>query len=235
MALLGKAAMLLSFDVVEDAIAEHDDWHTHEHLPERLSIPGFLRGTRWVSLHTKPRYFVMYEVDRLATLKSEAYVERLNHPSPWTSKMMQSYRGMTRGLCSVSGSSGLGMGQVGLLVRLRPEAGVESSLRRWLLDDVLPQLPSKRGLGSAHLFEAALTPDMTNEQRIRGADAGVDWALLVTGHDEDALTTLMYADLSPTRFGERGSKTISGTMYRMHYMLTDRDVSLGGRYDKPTI
>lgn len=235
MALLGKAAMLLSFDVVEDAIAEHDDWHTHEHLPERLSIPGFLRGTRWVSLHTKPRYFVMYEVDRLATLKSEAYVERLNHPSPWTSKMMQSYRGMTRGLCSMSGSSGLGMGQVGLLVRLRPEAGVESSLRRWLLDDVLPQLPSKRGLGSAHLFEAALTPDMTNEQRIRGADAGVDWALLVTGHDEDALTTLMYADLSPTRFGERGSKTISGTMYRMHYMLTDRDVSLGGRYDKPTI
>lgn len=235
MALLGKAAMLLSFDVVEDAIAEHDDWHTHEHLPERLSIPGFLRGTRWVSLHTKPRYFVMYEVDRLATLKSEAYVERLNHPSPWTSKMMQSYRGMTRGLCSVSGSSGLGMGQVGLLVRLRPEAGVESSLRRWLLDDVLPQLPSKRGLGSAHLFEAALTPDMTNEQRIRGADAGVDWALLVTGYDEDALTTLMHADLSPTRFGERGSKTISGTMYRMHYMLTDRDVSLGGRYDKPTI
>jgi hypothetical protein len=235
MALLGKAAMLLSFDVIEDAIAEHDDWHTHEHLPERLSIPGFLRGTRWVSLHAKPRYFVMYEVDRLATLKSEAYVERLNNPSPWTSKMMQNYQGMTRGLCSVSGSSGLGMGQIGLLVRLRPETGTESSLRRWLLDDVLPRLPARRGLGSAHLFEAALTPDMTNEQRIRGADAGVDWALLVTGYDEDALATLMHADLSPTRFGERGSKTISGTMYRMQYMLTDREVSLGGRYDKPTI
>ena len=34
MALLGKAAMLLSFDVVEEAIPEHDEWHTHEHLPE---------------------------------------------------------------------------------------------------------------------------------------------------------------------------------------------------------
>ena len=68
MPLLGKAAMLLSFDVVEDAIPEHDDWHTHEHLPERLSIPGFLRGTRWASFDGKPRYFVMYEVVQLATL-----------------------------------------------------------------------------------------------------------------------------------------------------------------------
>jgi hypothetical protein len=48
--LLGPAAMLLSFDVLPEVVAEHDHWHTHEHLPERLSIPGFLRGTRWVSL-----------------------------------------------------------------------------------------------------------------------------------------------------------------------------------------
>lgn len=46
MPLLGSAAMLLSFDIVPP---EHDDWHTHEPLPERLSIPGFLRGTRWVA------------------------------------------------------------------------------------------------------------------------------------------------------------------------------------------
>ena len=161
MPLLGKAAMLLSFDVVEDAIPEHDEWHTHEHLPERLSIPGFVRGTRWVSLNGKPRYFVMYEVEQLATLQSEAYLERLNNPSPWTSRMMPNYRGMTRGFCSVSGSLGVGMGQVGLLIRFKPETGTESSLRAWLLNDTLPQLPSRRGLGSAHLFEGALTPDMT--------------------------------------------------------------------------
>ena len=38
MALLGKAAMLLSFDVVPNAGDAHDHWHTYEHLPERLSI-----------------------------------------------------------------------------------------------------------------------------------------------------------------------------------------------------
>src|SRR2546430_2838741 len=195
MPLLGKAAILLSFDVVEDAIPEHDDWHTHEHLPERLCIPGFVRGTRWMSLAGKPRYFVMYEVDQLATLQSEAYLERLNNPSPWTSKMMPNYRSMTRGLCSVSGSFGVGMGQFGLLIRFKPETGMESSTRAWLINDTLPHLPSRRGLGSAHLFEGALTPRMTMEQQIRGADAGVDWALFVTGYSEDALASLFFKDL----------------------------------------
>ena len=63
MPLPGRAAMFLLFDVVEDAIPEHDAWHTHEHLPERLAIPGFVRGTRWVASHGQPRYFVMYEVE----------------------------------------------------------------------------------------------------------------------------------------------------------------------------
>jgi hypothetical protein len=224
MPLLGKAAMLLSFDVVEDAIPEHDDWHTHEHLPERLSIPGFLRGTRWMSLEGKPRYFVMYEVDQLATLQSGAYFERLNNPSPWTSKMMPNYRGMTRGLCSVTSSLGVGLGQIGLLIRFRPQTGMESSLRAWIVNDTLPQLPSRRGLGSAHLFEGALTPHMTKEQQIRGADACVDWALLVTGYGEDALVRLMHGDLSRTQIEAHGGTAVSEAMYRMQYMLTDRDV-----------
>lgn len=51
--------MLLSFDIEADAIEEHDRWHTHEHLPERLSIPGFRRGTRWVADEKGPRYMVL--------------------------------------------------------------------------------------------------------------------------------------------------------------------------------
>src|SRR4029434_1223289 len=213
--------MLLTFEVEQAAIPEHDDWHTHEHLPERLSIPGFLRGTRWVSLHGMPRYFVMYEVDQLATLQSEAYFERLNIPMPWTSKIMPNYRGMTRGLCSVSSSLGVGLGQIGLLIRFKPRTGMESSLRAWLINDTLPRLPSRRGLGSAHLFEGALTPHMTKEQQIRGADAGVDWALFVTRYGDDALSRLMHGDLSRTQIEEHGSTAVSQAMYRMQYMLTD--------------
>lgn len=225
MPLLGKAAMLLSFDVVDDAVAEHDAWHTHEHLPERLSIPGFVRGTRWVSLRGQPRYFVLYEVDELATLTSPAYLERLNHPSPWTAKVMPHYRRMSRGFCSVTGSAGVGLGGAGLLIRFRPEAGAEHALRAWLLDDILPRLPVRPGIGSAHLFEGAATPPMTTEQRIRGADAGVDWALFVTGYDEDALAGLARADLGSAQFAERGGPAAPEALYRIDYALTAREVA----------
>ena len=224
MPLLGQAAMLLLFDVVQDAIPEHDEWHTHEHLPERLSIPGFVRGTRWVVLHGQPRYFVMYEVEQLATLTSQAYLERLNNPSPWTSKMMPNYRGMTRGFCSVAGSFGFGMGHAGLLIRFSPATETGSSLRKWLLEDILPKLSSRPGIGSVHLFEGALTPQMTNEQRIRGADARVDWALLVTGYSQDALASLMQADLGTAQLEMHGATGVLGAMYRMEYSIIQREV-----------
>ena len=225
MPLLGQAAMLLSFDVVQDAIPEHDEWHTHEHLPERLSIPGFVRGTRWVALHGQRRYFVMYEVEQLATLTSEAYLDRLNNPSPWTSKMMRYYRGMTRGFCSVAGSFGFGMGHASLLISFKPAAGAESSLRKWLLQDALPQLPSRPGIGSIHLFEGALTPQMTNEQSIRGGtDAGVDWALFATGYSQDALASLTRADLCDAQLANHGATGVLDAIYRLDYALTDREV-----------
>ena len=42
MPLLGQAAILLSFDVAPETIAEHDDWHAYEHPPNGLAIPCFM-------------------------------------------------------------------------------------------------------------------------------------------------------------------------------------------------
>jgi hypothetical protein len=224
MPLLGKAAMLLSFDVAGEAIAEHDDWHTHEHLPERLSIPGFLRGTRWVALRGEPRYLVIYEVEALATLTSAPYLERLDRPSAWTARMMPHYRGMKRGLCSVAGSFGSGVGGLSLLVRFDPPAEGASALRQWLLDETLPPLPRRRCLGSAHLVEAAAAPAMTNEQRLRGADAGIGWAVIVTGYEQDALDELGTALLSAAGMESRGATSVRHGLYAMHYSLARSEV-----------
>ena len=218
--------MLLSFDVAAEAMAEHDEWHTHEHLPERLSIPGFLRGTRWVTMREQqPRYLVLYEVTGLATLTSEAYLDRLNHPSAWTARMMAHYRGMRRGLCTVTCSLGLGMGNVAALLRFRPAPVAALPLRRWLLDDALPSLPSRRGIGSVHLLEAAEPAPMTAEQRIRGADASIDWALLLTAYSEEALTELVQRDFDVARLERRGAEDVVDGLYRIHYSLTREELA----------
>ena len=218
--------MLLSFDVSTDAIEEHDDWHTHEHLPERLSIPGFLRGTRWVATAGGPRYMVLYEVQSLSTLTSDAYLQRLNRPTPWTSKLMPHYRGMNRGLCSVLGSFGLGSGHFGMLVRFHATRSDE--LHSWLLQKVLPALPSRVGLGGAHLLEAAAAAAMTNEQRLRGNDGAVGSAILVTGYDAAAVEDIGRTDLEASALLRRGAQDLSLATYRAAYSLASAEVDARG-------
>lgn len=206
--------MLLSFDVAPEAIPEHDDWHTHEHLPERLSIPGFLRGTRWIAAHGGPRYCVVYEVEQLATLSSQPYLARLNAPSAWTKKMMPHYRGMTRGFCEVAASFGSGIGHTARLTRFAPSRETIA----WLLKEILPQLSSRRGITGAHLLKGAATPPMTNEQRIRGADAGVDWALLIVGYGEQV------PGIDHSELQRRGAAGIVDTAYRLDCSLARGEI-----------
>lgn len=225
MALLGKAAMILAFDIAPEAIVEHDNWHSLEHLNERMSIPGFLRGSRWTNLGDGQRYFVMYEVADLDTLASKPYLERLNNPSPWTSRMMPHYRGMNRGFCRVACSHGFGLGTCGLLIRLSPDPEQEAALRDWLVMDTLPALPGTPGLTSAHLFEAALTPEMTQEQRIRGKDSGVDWVVLVTGYDEKVVGNLAAHQLAVEKIEAQGGINVVSGAYRMGHSLSERETT----------
>ena len=47
MPFLGSAAIAMWWDIAPAQRKEFEDWHSHEHFPERLSIPGFLRASRW--------------------------------------------------------------------------------------------------------------------------------------------------------------------------------------------
>ena len=65
---------------------------------------------------------------------------------------------------------------------------------------------------------------MTNEQRIRGADAGVDWALVVSGYNQDALASLMQAELGKAQLERQGATGVLDAMYRLDYSLAYREV-----------
>lgn len=224
MPLLGSAAMLLSFDVDAEVVEEHDRWHTHEHLPDRLSIPGFRRGTRWVATEGHPRYMVLYEVESLATLASPAYLARLNNPTPWTTRVMAHYRGMSRGLCSVLGSFGYGQGGAAALLRFSPAESQAAQLHRWLLEEVLPRLPQTSGLGSAHLLRGAQAAAMTNEQLIRGADRGVDSALIITGYDGQAVAEQARSLLGAGGLSTRAAGEVTFAAYRCGYSLASTEI-----------
>jgi hypothetical protein len=43
MALAGQVAIIIWNDIAPEGRDEFYDWHLHEHIPERLRVPGFLR------------------------------------------------------------------------------------------------------------------------------------------------------------------------------------------------
>src|SRR3954470_10411169 len=118
--MLGRAAIAMWWDIAPEMKAEFEHWHSHEHMPERLRIPGFLRGTRWISLSGEPSYFVSYEVRNLGTMTGGPYLDRLNDPTPWSRKMMPHHRNMVRSACRVVAAFGGGVADCLVTLRFSP-------------------------------------------------------------------------------------------------------------------
>lgn len=228
-AVSAHAALVLLFDIGRDVASEHDHWHTHEHMPERLGIPGFLRGTRWSGGGAGASHFILYELASLEVFASADYLERLNNPTPWSRKMTPHHRNMVRSPCRVLDGAGAGVGAVLLTVRLSPRAGEADRLRDGLVREMLPALARRPGLASAHLLvnQPQVMPPRTEEQRMRGGDTMADWVLLVHGYDAEAVAALARGDLADAALATRGAApgSIVGD-YRLDYALTKAD--LGG-------
>jgi hypothetical protein len=220
MALLGKAALAMWWDITPAHRTEFEDWHTHEHFPERLGIPGFMRGSRWSG--AGEGYFILYELEAYETLTSPQYRERLNAPTPWSTKMMPHHRNMVRSQCRVLDSYGGGFGGSLLTLRFSPEASQGDSVRR-ALQELLRKVPNEVGLTSGHLLRTD-TPAaaQTTEQKIRGGDAAADWIVIVSGYDARALEDLAAGPLAKLNIGE-----VRRDLFRLSYSATPQDFQGG--------
>lgn len=191
-----RAAMVLFYDIEGDA-TDHDDWHSREHFHERLSVPGFLRATRWLSTGEGPRCLAIYELADVGVSTSPAYLARLNDPSDWTQATMPRFRGMVRGFGTVVARAGFGLGAHAAVLRFAPAAGQEETASRRLGEEVLPALASRRGLSGARLMRPAAPPPMTAEQALRGADRPLPWLVVASAWDPEALDRAVAEDLAP--------------------------------------
>ena len=67
---------------------EFNAWYDTEHVPERLAVPGFLTGRRYVATDGHPRYLAFYDIETLKVLDSDSY-QAVSGPnfSPWTKRV----------------------------------------------------------------------------------------------------------------------------------------------------
>jgi hypothetical protein len=227
MPLLGKAAVAMWWKVRPEKRSEFIDWHSHEHFPERVSIPGFRRGSRWTGTFEHEAFFVLYELERYETLTSKGYLDRLNAPTPWSIKMMPHHLSMVRSQCRVAASFGGGVATSLATIRLSPDAGREKHLRKALVE-ILAELAPKPGLTGAHLLltDTPKTSSPTTEQQIRGADRVADWIVLLSGYDPDVVQKVIADRLSSSVLrlaGVRENSTIGH--YTLAFTMTPLDLA----------
>ena len=205
--MLGQAALAMWWDIAPGMREEFEHWHSHEHFPERLALPGFGRGSRWADAGGGEGFFILYELAAYEALISPDYLARLNAPSPWSQKMMPHHRNMVRSQCRVLASSGGAVSGHAVTVRLSPQEGADDSLRNYL-DTLVRDVPQRRGLAGAHLLRTD-TPDIapTTEQKIRGlADRAADWCFIANGYDAQALRELAEGELSAAALHAAGAR-----------------------------
>ena len=156
--------------------AEFEEWFQHEHLAERIAVPGFLLGRRYEAVSGGLRYFNFYLTQSASVLKSAAYLERLDHPTPITKTVMSGiFKDMNRTVCHRTLRLGAMRGAAAIAVRFMEPAD-EVALR-----STLAELITDRAVACGEIWSAASASEfpVSEEERLRGGDKKIEACLYV--------------------------------------------------------
>ncbi len=185
MALLGKGALLNWGGVLPKHDLNYNLWHSLEHMPERMSVKGFLRAFRCVGLkgtNDNDKYFMMYDVKSKDVLSSKQYLNRLNNPTVWTSKILSKYVYPSRAICEVIKSKSLANGLGGFFVTIRYLSQNNDIKNFYNISD---EIMSQNGIFSIHCFQSdkEISLIKTKEKLIRSTqgneDEIIDYAVVI--------------------------------------------------------
>jgi hypothetical protein len=155
---------------------EFEEWFQHEHLAERIAVPGFLLGRRHEAISGQPRYFNFYVTQSVEVLRSAAYLGRLDAPTPMTRTVMtEIFKDMIRTVCHRTFRLGAMRGTSVVTLRFGdrpPEAALRTAIEELMRD---------KAVACGEIWRAADPLDfpISLEERMRGGDRKIETCLLV--------------------------------------------------------
>lgn len=144
---MGNKGLLL---VISDPPAafeeEFNAWYDTDHIPERLAIPGFETGTRFVSADRERRYLALYDLAQVGVLETPEYLAYSGaNFTPWSKRVVARCR-ISRivAIQAFPGRALIGTGSRLLLARVSGEpAAIEAFATRCF--GVQPNVTQVRG------------------------------------------------------------------------------------------
>ncbi len=184
MSLAGLGAVAIWHDLAPEAKDDFYEWHNREHMPERVGIPGFRRGRRYVAASGGPEFFNLYEADSPEVLGGQDYLNRLNAPTEWTRRVVPSFRNVARSICRVAYTTGVGQGGFMLTQRFDIAAAERERTVDALRSRLLPPLAFRKRVAGVHLLLAdeEVSKIETAEKAARAEATLVPtWIVLIEG------------------------------------------------------
>lgn len=226
MALIGKGVLAIWNGIAPEAEDEFVAWHVKEHIPERVGLPGFLRGRRYVALDGAPKYFNFYETEKVEDLSSPTYVARLNAPTDWTRKVVAHFVDTSRTICEVAWS--LGRGEGGWVEAIQLGGSSTRDVGEKMRASVVSAFEMIPSLVGMHLLEGRRPSGqaVTAEKKLRGGvDKVASWILLVEASRPEALAAFRDGAGSNAAFARScGSEPASRGIYQLQFALTKAEL-----------
>ena len=179
-------------DCVKGSEHRYEHWYRSEHLAERVAIEGFVAGWRYRSLggalEGAPEYFTHYETRDADVLRSAAYRERIDNPTPLTREIMSGvFVNCIRSVCERRARVGVSRGAFVVPVRFHePLTGCDRAA-------VLEGLADDPALLRGEVWQAVDEPGAgaTAEQALRGPDGGISGCLLLEAATDSEARALL--------------------------------------------
>jgi len=196
---------------------EYEVWHTREHVPERLTVPGMIGAKRYVrTAGDLPYYFTLYEMRDAEVLSSAPYRELLTNPTEWSRSMRPSFTDFLRVCCQNVVSLGGGVGGYAAAVLFDNADNVSPTE----ISGVFSGLLNSEMVTGAHLLcrDYAIA-DVPFEIAQASADIPRSGIVLIEGFDRVAMERVLQRAMQDlTRIGA-GVHAPSATLYQLSYVL----------------
>ncbi len=153
----GRGLLAVWTDIPANVEEDFNRWYSEEHIAERVGIPGFLNGRRYVSLDGTPKYIALYETVDAQVLQSEIYLKVSNSQTPWTQRLRPHFQNFVRNeyeLLVTLGTQPEHAAPYVLTVRLETDPAHEAEFNEWYNTDHLPALAGVPGVYRARRYRA---------------------------------------------------------------------------------
>ena len=231
MSLLGSAVLVNWGGIRPDKEKDYNQWHSKEHMPERISLPGFLRGYRAMGIegtNLNHKYFMMYEAKNKEVFVSKEYLERLNNPTKWTKEILSNYISPSRTICSVLSSKSIGSGNFISTIRFLDEQfNKNHDLEQ--LKFFISKVTEFQNITGMHFLvgDNSFGQMNTEEKKYRSSqgkrDQIISQAIILEGLKLDSLKTAL--DHLIQKFSFKENDRIIFNFYTCQHILTKQDLS----------